>query len=174
MYGSGRVWSASVDVVGDGDAGEICAASVAVELADGALVADTAVLPWDHNEWRCPSGIESAWTASHPGFVDCKGSAHEFRDGSAYTQRETIKKLHSRMRHVLLAAEQLEDAVSVTVDGVLTYSAENGKLVPAAGGDTSGGSMDYEFATANRPATAKTVGGMAHTQPGIRYDMEMV
>lgn len=173
MYRSGRTWVCEVEAVGDGDAGEICAAAGTIELFDSALVFEPAVMPWKDGEWRSPTGIVDEWTESSTGFVDASGGRHEARSSSAFSQRGTVEEEYAHARYTLLEPAQLEGAVSVTVNGVLTYSSENGKLVPVVGGeDDSTSSMTEDFATYNRPASAETFAGMAHA--GISFEPEVM
>ena len=174
MYEDGRVWSCEVDGVGDGDAGEICAASVMVGIVGGSLVFEPAVMPWKNGIWRSPTGIVDQWTNSSQGFVDVAGNRHEFNGGgAAYSERGTVEESYSQKRYVLRTAQQLQGVESVTVDGMLAYACDGGKLVPMAGGGVgSEGGMTQDFATFNRPETASMIDGMAHAQPGgIRFDM---
>lgn len=172
MYRSGRVWVCEIDPVGDGDAGEICAAAGTVEIADGDLVYEPAVMPWKDGVWRSPTGIVDEWTESTSGFVDALGGRHEARGRSAFSQRGTVEESYAHTRYVLRTSRQLEGAASVTVDGVLTYSAEGGKLVPAVGDDGAASSMVEDFAALNRPAAAETFAGMAHAREGISFEPE--
>lgn len=175
MYESGFVWSCEVDGVGDGDAGEICAASVAVGIVGDALVFEPAVMPWKDGKWRRPTGIVDQWTESSQGFVDLDGERHDMRGGSAYSERGTVEESYTQKRYVLRTARQLEGAVSVTVDGMLTYACDGGKLVPVAGGgDGSQGGMTQDFAIDNHPATADPFAGAPQATTGIRYESEMM
>lgn len=176
MYEDGHVWSCEVDGVGDGDAGEICAASVMVGIVGGELVFEPAVMPWKDGAWRSPTGIVDQWTNSSQGFVDVSGNRHEFRSGgSAYSERGTVEKSYAQTSYVLRTARQLQGAVSVTVDGMLAYSREGGKLVPVAGGgDGSQGGMAQDFAIDNRPMTADPFAGAPQATSGIRYELEMM
>ena len=172
-YRNGRTWVCEVEAVGDGDAGEICAAAGAIELIGGALVFEPAVMSWRDGKWRAPMGIVDEWTESSTGFVDASGRRREARSSSAFSQRRTIEEEYAHVRYTLLAPAQLEGAVSVTVNGVLTYSSENGKLVPVVGGEDDGtSSMTEDFATYNRPASAETFAGMAHA--GISFEPEVM
>ena len=175
MYEDGRVWSSEVDGVGDGDAGEICAASVMVGIVGGSLVFEPAVMPWSDGKWRSPTGIVDQWTNSSQGFVDVSGNRHEMRGGSAYSERGTVEESYAHKRYTLLTARQLEGALSVTVDGMLAYSREGGKLVPVVGGgnDDDGG-MAQDFAIDNRPAMADPFEGAPNATAGIRYELEMM
>lgn len=176
MYETGRVWSCDVDAVGDGDAGEICAASGAVELIGGTLVYEPQVMPWKSGQWRSPTGIVDEWTNSSQGFIDMRGGRHELRgDTSMFSERGTVEESYAHKRYVLLTASQLEDAVSVTVDGVLAYTAEGGALVPVVGGDAGSGDegMVDDFAALNHPIGQETAAGMSHVKTGIRYENEL-
>lgn len=175
MYEDGRVWSSEVDGVGDGDAGEICAASVMVGIVGGSLVFTPAVMPWSDGKWRSPTGIVDEWSNSSQGFVDVKGNRHEMRGVSAYTERGTVEESYAHEHYVLLTARQLEGAVSVTIDGMLTYNREGGKLVPVAGGDDVGdGGMSQNLAVDNHPMTAAPFEGATHATAGTRYELEMM
>lgn len=172
-YRSGRVWVCEAEAVGDGDTGEICAAAGAIELIDDALVFEPAVMPWKDGKWRAPMGIVDEWTESSTGFVDASGRRREARSSSAFSQRRTIEEEYAHVRYTLLEPARLEGAVSVTVNGVLTYSSEDGRLVPVVGGegdDASG--MTEDFAASNHPASAETFSGMAHA--GISFEPEVM
>ena len=102
MYRSGRTWVCEVEAVGDGDAGEICAAAGTIELFDSALVFEPAVMPWKDGEWRSPTGIVDEWTESSTGFVDASGGRHEARSSSAFSQRGTVEEEYAHARYTLL------------------------------------------------------------------------
>lgn len=176
MYEDGRVWSCEVDGVGDGDAGEICAASVSVGIVGGSLVFEPAVMPWKDGTWRSPTGIIDQWTNSNRGFVDVSGGRHEFRSGgSAYSEHGTVEESYTQKRYVLRTARQLEGAMSVTVDGMLAYSREDGKLVPVIGSGNDGdGGMTQNFAVDNRPMMADPFEGAPRATTGIRYEVEVM
>lgn len=175
-YETGRVWSCEVDAVGDGDAGGICAAAGSVELAGRGLVFEPRVLPWDTGKWRAPTGVTSEYTASTPDYYEREGKRHEYNDGSMRSTRYSDKAEYAYARYVLLTNGELDGAVSVTVDGTLTYVRENGMLVSAVtdgtGTDRYGG-MAEDFAVSNRPAPRETMAGMAHDLPrGIEFEPE--
>lgn len=172
-YRDGRVWSCEVDGVGDGDAGEICAASVMVGIVGGTLAFEPAVMPWKTGVWRKPTGIVDEWTNSSQGFVDLSGARREFRGGgSAYSERGTVEETYTHKSYVLRTARQLVGVTSVTVDGVLTYCDEGGKLVPvvSSGTETEGG-MQSDFATNNHPVIGETFEGASYATSGIRYEL---
>ena len=63
--------------------------------------------------------------------------------------------------------------MSITVNGALTYSSEDGRLVPVVGGegdDASG--MTEDFAASNHPASVETFSGTAHA--GISFEPEVM
>lgn len=176
MYEDGLVWSCEVDGVGDGDAGEICAASVMVGIVGGALIFDPAVMPWKDGAWRSPTGIVDEWTNSNQGFVDVTGGRHEFRSGgSAYSERGTVVESYPQKSYVLRTAHQLDGAESVTVDGMLAYVRDCGRLVPAAGGSVdSDVGMSRDFTANNGPMVASPYDSAPRTMPSVRRELEMM
>ena len=108
-------------------------------------------------------------------YTSSQGEVLYKNDRALTSRRVTRKGAYPLARYVLLTESQLYGAVSVTVDGILSYVNEGGALVPAVGGESGEGesAMTADFAVANRPASKETVAGMAHTMlDGLNFDAD--
>lgn len=155
-YEDGRIWTCDLEPMGEGDEGEAFASAAAIGISGGELVVAMAVLPWADGKWRSPSGVTDRWTESSAGYVNERGKRVDSKlgSGSAYSQQGMLKERYLS-RYMLMTEGELEGAVSVSVDGMLTYVREGGELIPAdsVGASISDEGMQADFAVSNRPSS---------------------
>lgn len=132
MYESGGVWQCDTSGIGEGDVGKIVACSETVWLRDGRLLYSTLVLPWNSKSWRKPLAVAKEWSSSTTDYFQSGKNRIESKDGSMRTERMKALEQYPQTVYTLRTNKQLENALSITVNGVLAYVREDGELVPAA------------------------------------------
>ena len=135
LYNNGKACNIQAEPAGSADSDKTCASKGTVELVNGALIFTTAVLGCEGGEWRNPKYVAGRKSLTQSGRYE---GGYYMRDGCTSWSEETALDCHSR--YVLMSAEELKGAASVTIDGVLMFAAEDGRLASVMGGDTRGSS----------------------------------
>lgn len=172
-YKDGSVWTCDVQPMGTADTSRACASSCHVKLDhDGRLVYEPRILVHFDNEWKSPqAGLHErvcsySVDATDPD-VPLPHDTDVKADASVVSHREFESKSTHLPRYTLRDTAELKGAVSVTVDGVLAYVEEDGRLVSASGGGLGGGQaseggMVDDFATTNHPEPYRGADALAH------------
>ena len=128
LYNNGKVCTVQADPAGSADGDLTCATKGVVELVDGVLVFVATVLSRVSGKWSNPKYVinrETFTCSGHP------VSGKYVDDGCTSW---TVEKTGDCVRkYVLMTEAELEGAASVTVDGVLVYASEDGRLVSVMG-----------------------------------------
>lgn len=132
MYENGCVWQCDTSGIGEGDVGKVVACSEAVWVRGGRLLYAAWVLPWNGTRWRKPLAVTKEWSSSTTDFIQSGKQRIESKDGSMRTERMKALEQYPQTFYTLRTNKQLENALSITVNGVLAYVREDGELVPAA------------------------------------------
>lgn len=167
IYNDGKACAIQAEPAGSADSETTCATKATVELVVGALMLTTGVLDCSTGKWRNASFVTHRESYSKSGYIE--GGQHVNDGCTSWTVEQTGECLD---RYVLMSPSELEGAVSVTVDGVLMYASEDGRLVSVLGGGagTSEGpqmeKLRHGGGNGQGNAVQKTAGGLAEGKFG--------
>ena len=169
IYNNGKVSNIQAEPAGSADHDTTCATKGTVELVDGALISTTAVLSCVNGQWHGSKYVYCRENVTRSGHTFCGQSVD---DGcTSWTEEKTDNCVG---QYVLMSEAELEGAASVTIDGVLMYANEGGRLVSVMGGGAASLSGDAPvpeklYQAASRKAgnaAPKTTGGLSEAGLG--------
>lgn len=128
MYRGGKICNMQVEPVGSADNETTCGSKCLVELVNGALILSTNVLSCVNGHWYVPKYVQHRETLSRSGY-----SYEGFSVDDGCTSWVEEKTDDCRGQYVLLSAEELEGALSISIDSVLMYVDEGDGLVSITG-----------------------------------------
>lgn len=167
FYEDGSAWACQTQTMGAADGDKAVASAGTVSMQNDALIYTAKVLDWETGAWRFAQGIENEYTYTQPFEPTMPDGRKLPRVDGTFTNIEP--KHYAPVKYVLRTPEQLEHAVSITVDGNLTYAKEGGKLVSIMGGSgDSGSEKPKDFATEQRPVAHDHSGGSRTERPKHR------
>ena len=164
IYNNGKACTVQAEPGGSADTETTCATKGTVELVNGALILTTAVLSCVNGQWHGSKYVYCRENVTRSGHTFCGQSVD---DGcTSWTEEKTDNCVG---QYVLMSEAELEGAASVTIDGVLMYANEGGRLVSVMGGGAASSSGDAPvreklYQTASRKAggaTPKTAAGLS-------------
>ena len=156
IYENGKVSNIQTEPAGSADHDTTCASKGTIELVDGALVLTTAVLSCVNGKWHGSKYVYCRENVTRSGHTFCGQSVD---DGcTSWTEEKSDNCVG---QYVLMSAAELEGAASVTIDGVLMYTNEEGKLVSVLGGGVTASASDAPECQKLRQNAANKAGNAA-------------
>lgn len=156
IYNDGKVCTMQAELGGSADAETTCATKGTIEMVNGALVLTTAVLSCVNGKWHGPKYVYCRENVTRSGHYFCGQSVD---DGcTSWTEEKSDNCVG---QYVLMSPAELEGAASVTIDGVLMYADEGGKLVSVLGGGAAVSSSDAPECQKLYQTASKVAGNVA-------------